>query len=475
MASSPPDWWSKIREQLPVERRSIVTYVNLRLIKGILSPPVAGKKAEIDAVFETLGLSNASALIEVWGLEGEDFANKTLLVLDGKPRGLLRLVSDNPLQPDDLAVIPRDAAFAAAFRLDAQQALDIVLSSVEQIRPEFRKEATAAIDKFEHAVGIDLRHGMLNFMGDTWCVYNSPSENGLVFTGLTAVTPLRDSAGMIAPYGRLMAVAKQWASAKKAGPSQSDADPADFSSPRLEQFSFAGSEVYCLNCGVVAPAWCMTKGEMVFSLSPQNIKAYLTRGGGHESISRLPPVAQLVSGDSRPALMAYGDSPRVFELLYPWLMMYGPAITAGLRTSNPEADLSLMPSGAAISRHLGPSVAVLRRTEHGIEFVSRGTIPLPSVTAHLALWALSGLGGLPMFPMILPAYNGDPTRRQQELMFSEPPAPAAPVAPRPSATAAPARAYPSVESPGAPVAPRPSATAGQAPAAPTPVGQPPSW
>ena len=191
MANSPPDWWSKIREQLPVQRRSIVTYVNLHLIKGILSPPIAGKKAEIDAVFETLGLSNASALIEVWGLEGEDFANQTLLVLDGKPRGLLRLVSDRPLQPEDLAVIPRDAAFAAAFRLDAQQALDIVLSSVEQIRPEFRKEATATIDKFEHAVGIDLRHGMLNFLGDTWCVYNSPSENGLVFPGLTAVAPLR--------------------------------------------------------------------------------------------------------------------------------------------------------------------------------------------------------------------------------------------------------------------------------------------
>ena len=282
MANSPPDWWSKIREQLPVQRRSIVTYVNLRLIKGLLSPPIAGKKAEIDAVFEMLGLSNASALIEVWGLEGEDFANQTLLVLDGKPRGLLRLVSDRPLQPEDSAVIPRDAAFAAAFRLDAQQALDIVLSSVEQIRPEFRKEATATIDKFEHAVGIDLRHGMLNFLGDTWCVYNSPSENGLVFTGLTAVAPLRDAAGMIAPYGRLMAVAKQWASAKKAGSSQSDADPPDISSPRLEQFSFAGSEVYCLNCGMFAPAWCMTKSEMVFSLSPQNIKAYLIRGGGHD-------------------------------------------------------------------------------------------------------------------------------------------------------------------------------------------------
>ena len=98
----------------------------------------------------------------------------------------------------------------------------------------------------------------------------------MIFTGLTAVVPLRDAPAMVSPYGRVMALAKQWASREKTD-SPGSRQP-DFSSPRLEQFSFGGSDVYCLNCGVFAPAWCMTKSRMVASLSPQNIKAYLPRG-----------------------------------------------------------------------------------------------------------------------------------------------------------------------------------------------------
>ena len=95
----------------------------------------------------------------------------------------------------------------------------------------------------------------------------------MIFTGLTAVVPLRDPPAMVSPYGRVMALAKQWASREKTD--SPVPGKMDFSSPRLEQFSFGGSDVYCLNCGVFAPAWCMTKSRMVASLSPQNVKAYL--------------------------------------------------------------------------------------------------------------------------------------------------------------------------------------------------------
>jgi hypothetical protein len=304
-------------------------------------------------------------------------------------------------------------AFAAAFRCDAQQTLDVVLSSVEKVNPKFRREATVAIRQFKRSTGVDLGHGLLDLLGDTCCIYNSPSENGMIFTGLTAVVPLRDAAATIAPYGRLMAAARQWADGKK---EKSPIDALDFSTPRIEQFSFGGTEVYCLNSGWLAPAWCMTKGEMVASLSPQNVKAYLARDGGREPIGRLPRVAGLFSGSSRPVLVAYADSPRIFELLYPWLMMYGPFIATSVRESYyPKADLSLMPSGVAVSRHLGPSIAALRRTDYGIEFVSRGTIPLPSATALCANMLLSQ----PASPFAVPSYNtGKP-----------PPAPVRPVEP----------------------------------------------
>ena len=78
-------------------------------------------------------------------------------------------------------------------------------------------------------------------------------------------------------------------------------------------------------------------------------------------------------------------------------MMYGPAVTTAVRAEyDLKVDLSLMPSPVAVSRHVGPSVAVLRRTAAGIEFVSRGTIPLPSVPAHVVWWAIESLGSQSM-------------------------------------------------------------------------------
>ena len=109
--------------------------------------------------------------------------------------------------------------------------------------------------------------------------------------------------------------------------------------------------------------------------------------------------------------------------------MYGPAITTTVRANaNPDADLSLMPSGLAISRQLGPSVAVLRRTEHGIEFVSRGTIPLPSACARSVVGA-GGLrvtvpprGNAPPAAEAPPATTASPGALQPAAVPAQPPA-----------------------------------------------------
>ena len=231
MKGKPPAWWSKIQDELPIERRSVVAYVNFRLVKEIVSAgygPVPSKgtaplslaqksgqspgysdhKAETSAAMEVLGLSNATALIEVWGLEGEDFANKTLLALDGEPRGLLRLVCDRPLRLEELSPIPRDAAFAAAFHLDARQAVDMVWSTMTNVRPAVAQEASAAAGPSEQNAGFAALQRLLKSLGTSWCVYNSPSENGLVPTGLTAVAPVHDGAGLDGARGLREAVGK---------------------------------------------------------------------------------------------------------------------------------------------------------------------------------------------------------------------------------------------------------------------------
>jgi hypothetical protein len=389
MKKEPPQWWTDIRKKLPIERRCVTIYADfLPWIELVKADKDADELKQIQMALDIAGLSNAKAWIEVWGLDGRSFAAKSLLMLDGEPQGLLRLVSQRPLAAKDLVPIPADAGAAAAFRFDALEALDICLSAVEKSDPDSKKEAMKILGQVEKELGIDLRRGLLKAMGDTWCVYSSSNEGGWPI----AVVSLRDWAGMNAAYGRLIGLAKQWAPRQENSP---DAH-ADLTSmkPQLEQFRFADCDIYCLNCGALAPAWCMTRKEMVFGFSPQSVKAFLARDKKYEPLGRVPAVAELFSKDDGPMALGYFDSATMFRFCYNIFTLYGPAITNGLRQGGVQADLSLMPSPPSIYRHLDPSIATFRRTKYGIELTSRNTLPLPNVNVWCTLMMLTSYGSM---------------------------------------------------------------------------------
>lgn len=399
-----PKWLSDIGRKLPVDKRSVFIYADLQAIAKLAEPLMDVKSPkDRDAMLEMLGLANARAWIEVWGLEGRDFANKSLLLLDGEPQGLLQVATESTVRPEDAAAIPSDATFGAAYRFDTQKALDVILAAVDKMTPEARDVTIKQIEEWEKTFGVDFRHGFLKSFGDAWQIYGSPTEGNFFITGTTVVVPLRDWAGMNVAYGRLMGFAKQWQPGgdESSAPmgTRPNADPAP-----VESFRFADNDIYCITSGVslgflgAAPAWCMTKRELILALSPQNVKAYLSRDSRHVPISKRPEVARLFSQDAKggPAMIAYGDAPHAFEMSYPLFGIFGGVVLpmaafegSGRDGSNEGFNAFSMPSCLSIRRHLGPTVATLRRTPDGVEFVSRGTVPLPSVAFLLGLQSLN--------------------------------------------------------------------------------------
>ena len=395
MKAAPPKWCSSIREQVPIERRSTVTYLNVRgLIEVGLSLLEPEQRSRAREAIEALGLANATALVDVSGLEGEYYVEKTLLGLDGGPRGLLRLVSDRPLRREDLAPIPRDATLAMAVRLDLQEAMEIVRPLTGKAAGPHVPEATGgALEGVASAMGIDLGQSVLRLPGDTWRVYNSPGEGGFILTGLTVVVPLREGSDPARASSRLKALVEQWLAphpADSSAPSRS-IEP----SPTIERFRFQGHDVYCAKATAMGPlpcvpAWCITEQEIVFALSAQNVKAYLSHGAEHEPLDRLPQVGALFSNGNAPAMVAFCDSRRLLETFYPLLTLsYGPVIAEACRSMNLDVDMSLLPSYAAIGRHMLPGTLTVGRTKHGVEMVARGTIPYLSLSRLMALSVVS--------------------------------------------------------------------------------------
>jgi prepilin-type processing-associated H-X9-DG protein len=76
-----------------------------------------------------------------------------------------------------------------------------------------------------------------------------------------------------------------------------------------------------------------------------------------------------------PIMLSYVDTRKVFELVYPIVPMIAQVAFGQLSREGIDLDVSILPSAGAIGKHLRPQVAVLRRSEAGIEFVSRQTLP----------------------------------------------------------------------------------------------------
>ena len=79
---------------------------------------------------------------------------------------------------------------------------------------------------------------------------------------------------------------------------------------------------------------------------------------------------------SEPLLaIGYLDAPRVFESVYPLLLMTGPSYLGANGLSEGRRDMSVIPSLPSVCRHLRPGLTTLRRTGVGLELTSRGSMP----------------------------------------------------------------------------------------------------
>ncbi len=379
----PPAWLTQLRQQLPVERLSTVTYANLKAIADV-AMPLAGPKA--DSILKALGLRGMTAIRSVTGLDGEGFVSRTLLTIEGQPEGVLRLTGAKPLTPADLVPIPQDAAIAVAFRLSLGSAFDLVQEIARKIDPAEAERMNRDIGRIEEGLGLKLRDDILEPLGDAWCVFGAPDEGGL--SGLMAVLPLKDPQRAAATHAKLVKLLQPYLAKP-----QETSDRNFFNMPsRLEESDFAGKKIYVYQgqatMFVFAPAWCMTEKELVVAMNPQAIKAYLSRGPEFKSLAQAPVAAELFRGDPGPLKLIYSDSKQLFDAIYPAALSYlrlVPMFAPGF-----DLNASILPSVRAIRPHLGSSLTAVRRTPAGIEITERRVLPGVSVATAVPL----GLVGL---------------------------------------------------------------------------------
>lgn len=368
IGDEPPKWLASLRQQLPVERTSTVTYFNVKAIKTV-GLSLAGVQAE--KVVEALGFDNVTSVFAVTGLDQTACVNRTLVSIDGEPQGMLALANVEPLDLKDLNLVPQDATLAVAFKLDPAAAYRTILETMGKVDPRAKDQLTRELGQMEDALGISLKDDLLKSLGDTWRLFDSPSEGGLL-TGLTLVVPLRDAQKAAEVEANLLKViesARPVANGVRRLPG-----------PNVEKLDFGGRRICSFVTGnrefLVTPSWCLTDKELIVGLYPQSVKAYLSRTADFKSLNQVPEVAKAFEGDVGPFKMAYCDTQRVFDLLYPFVTVFSQAMAREGQRNGVDIGAALLPSARAIRGHLSPTLMSVRRTKAGIEVCERHSLPM---------------------------------------------------------------------------------------------------
>jgi len=416
-----PAWLAKAMQQTVVPRRTGIIYVNLKLVREKLLP-LADSKKDALALLDTLGLDNVDSFVSTTGLEEQGMVNRVLLAIDGKPRGLLDMVSDRPLDAKDLEPIPRDALLAFAARIDLDRTTNAVIAAQKKSGQASAADCEKSIEEFKKQSGIDL-HRVWRSLGDTWCIYNSPVEGEFPLCGWTAVVPVRDRALLLHYFD--VCVARATDATKKDGKEakENDLSVSLDAWGDVRKCHFAGHEIYYCAGQPIAPAVCVTDRELVMTLNMPAMKAYLIRKE-HRSLATLASVQSALNGPDRPMALGYCDTPRLFDLLYPVFSLYASLGSAAVQKTGVELDPTFSPSAPALRPHLSPDITTLKRTPHGLELTCHYCLPTGGVNGPLWIVGLySGATVIAMTDFWRPRFEP-----------SHPPASSGPPAQPPAAT-----------------------------------------
>ena len=360
-----PTWLVKLHKDVPIERVSMVGYLNVKTIREQFGP-MGGPKAAV--AFDAVGLNNVNSLVSAAGLDETGYVAKTLVSLEGEPQGLLKFSTIGPLSAADLAPIPADAGVAVAIKINPLAVFDAWMEMMGKVDPTEKANILTNLGQTEGQFGLKIREDVLKPLGDSLCVYGSSNGEGLPEAGI--VLGVKDSQTAAKTYAKVMQVAE--GALQMLADSVSQMTAANKPSvPKLAKDSSSGKDIYTLQVaqpGVPPISWCLTEKELVVST---NIQAYLSRPKEFKSLAASAEIAKTLSGDAGPVTLFYCDVKGLFEKLY----MMVPRLPMILQQQGITLTLPALPPAESIARHLTPLISTVRRTPVGIEIAERTPLP----------------------------------------------------------------------------------------------------
>jgi len=346
----------------------IATVQNFQPLLAEAKIPVLSEPGGIARLLEGLGLGSLESFSIVMSPESGGFKTTTFLHAPGLGQGASKLLVQKPLTDDDLKVIPRDASWASVGNFDLAGSYNGALESLHKISPEVHSTVTNGIAMVEGMVGIKLGEDLFGAFGDTWAIFDAPSNGGLLFTGITLVAEVKPDNKLDEILSRAVAAI---AGATGAGEAL-ELKHEDYRGQRIAYVNIKGLP------SPAAPAWTQYKGRMIVGLYPQMVRITLDRLlDGGESLLANPDFQRgrkLMPPDA--SSFSYADTAKFLSWAYAIGLPLGQLGIAMGQGEGIPADPAMLPAWPTVARHLFADVSASAQTKDGLLAVSHGALPL---------------------------------------------------------------------------------------------------
>jgi hypothetical protein len=306
----------------------------------------------------------------------------------GKTEGILALAAGRPLTAKDFEAVPADADLVLAFTVDLPKILGTTRKLVAQAGEEPKQNFEAVLAQLEQELGLSFENDLFKAFGQSWVLFDSPSNGGVLFTAPILGLEVADYETAQMTFAKLMNVLKL-------------AVPGEIQPGRfgrgvyLAKKTFLDHEIYYINpVGddvPFSPAFTLTKTHLLASPHPQQLKAHLRFLASKEArfSAKFAEKIQHEGGElfavchTEPALFARslaGISPLMSTFAF-----------SQIQRGSPGIDGFDFPSARALLPYVGNGLLTQERTEDGILYNSRHGLPVPGLSAIVTVFPVVGL------------------------------------------------------------------------------------
>ena len=364
LKTPPPAWLTEMRQRLPVDRVSAMSWVNGEKARRILAQaiPVDGRETALMAGLDRLGLNRVRQIGMVTGLDRLGFLGRGEVILSDGEGGVFDVFSQQPLTPGMLGRVPGDRMVVMAAALSPTGVFDLIedLAAVDPFVSESFRQSVAA---FNQSAELDLNSDILQQLDEHAVLHGSlnltnPTAGWVLAVGASSEMALTD------PYQRVVELVERTI--------ERDED-FDFTETEVD-----GNPVYFVNdergWGGPNVGWSLANGEFLLSLDSSSLRRHIRREPlAADALVNDPWVAAMFKPPhddaSGPVLVSSLDLSAILQVGLAVLTPFAGEVFP------PGFSFQDLPDIDVLTRDMKPNVSSVFRTPQGIEYVQRQTWP----------------------------------------------------------------------------------------------------